>query len=193
MGPVPRPASGVLHGHHSRITPPAREAKRQFSKHLSGFRCSFHRRGNRVLRSPARRKSRCSGHDIPVLRFRYGSYHGEVRICRIIKALKSSAGNSSELWHATAPSIPNFTPSAYFLWPPTAKKRAESILKQRCTRREFPSGTYLQGTKKALPAASTAAAPFLLFRKFGSSESLRICRTATRRSAKRFRHRQSLP
>ena len=47
--------------------------------------------------------------------------------------------------------------------------------------------------KKALPAASTAAAPFLLFGKFVSNESLRICRTATRRSAKRFRHRQSLP
>ena len=47
MGPVPRPASGVLHGHHGRITPPAREAKRRFSKRLPAFRCSFHRRGNR--------------------------------------------------------------------------------------------------------------------------------------------------
>lgn len=192
MGPVPRPASGVLHGHHGRITPPAREAKRRFSKHLPGFRCSFHRRGNRVLRSPAHLKSRCSGHKIPVLRFRYGSYRGEVRICCITKALKSSAGNSSELWHATAPSIPNFAPPALFFLAADGKKARRIDFEATMYRREFPS-IHIYREKKALPAASTVAAPFLLFRKFGSSESLRICRTATRRSAKRFRHRQSLP
>ena len=193
MGPVPRPASGVLHGHHGRITPPAREAKRRFSKRLPGFRCSFHRRGNRVLRSPAHLKSRCSGHKIPVLRFRYGSYHGEVRICCITKALKSSAGNSSELWHATAPSIPNFAPPALFFLAADGKKARRIDFETTMYPTGIPVGHIFTRNKKGVAGSIDCGSAFLLFGKFGSSESLRICRTATRRSAKRFRHRQSLP
>lgn len=162
MGPVPRPASGVLHGHHGRITPPARRLSRRFSKHLPGFRCSFHLRGNRICRSPAHLKSRCSGHKIPVLRFRYGSYRGEVRICCITKALKSSAGNSSELWHATAPSIPNFAPPALFFLAADGKKARRIDFETTMYPTGIPVDTYLQGEKGAAGSIDCGSAFFII-------------------------------
>jgi len=43
-----------------------------------------------------------------------------------------------------------------------SKKRAEAILKQRYARREFPSGTYLQGEKSAAGSIDCGSAFFII-------------------------------